>query len=944
MTTGRTFLGLALILMLFSFWAAGGDTPVLRRPGRAAAAPDAEQATALEGAFLAADEVAWSEAHRNVFQAPRETENLPPLEMSTPPLPALLHPGLAMLPVVGGSLEDRARFMNTKDSAAAPVPAKRAGSGAPAGTGAGAAAGSASDAAAELDTVSVPGPLSFAERLRLSTEERLKRERLAADAGRAQQDRRAAMDMLQWISGEQVWGSVEMLDRKLDRYDTKRKIDALRGNAALGEDDRRRQLDALQIVFKEDRGVGKPVTRHVLSGSQVARIDFAATPLNKYHLRRRELKEDDLAAQEGLARELFDAGEFEAAAKHVSAVHTRGLKSLRTLTLEVDCEQKLLRYEGERAALLRGLTQFPEDAGLLARDGQLSLRLGLLPEARAAFRKALEKDAACALAHLGLARIALRESDARAALLAARSAETGTGLAKSGMIDALVIQGEAQLLLGEEGAARSSFEKALDVDARQPAALAGSAVLALLGGGVDAAKTLVDRGRAANPYDGRLALLDAVILFRKGAFAEARVQFQTAAELDPLLAAKALAGLSALEEKAGNLTGALGQADAALLADPGSLDARSQRARALFLLGDFNAARDEYLAVLAKRPGDADLFAALGDCHLRLGGWTEAARFYARAAAADAAYPDLAGRQLLAAVKRRRFAEADDAVRRLTTEAGRVPFMQAVTAAYHYARAQTEEALRRLRVLGEQKVAELSPWAAGSLVVIEENLNKEVWTDAFGRSGGQLQRAWQKDVGTGYAKGSGVNVAIDDGRVVLRAKEQKGVTDQPTSIWQERLTRQVYSVAVDLEAKPVAGVLAGLYVMAFNKSSREPDPFPGLMRRDGGHHAHVGLQVAVSPEGDLVWRRVVQGKASEWTPTGTKWPESARGQIGLQLVDAQKSVWRVLLDNQPAMADIEVPGLARRPGNLELGVFTQAGVDRPVDVGADNFTLVTWKK
>jgi tetratricopeptide (TPR) repeat protein len=944
MTTGRTFVVLALLLAALGWWSSTVDPQPVRRAGRGGAAPDAEQASSLSGAFLSAEDVAWSEAHRNIFQAPRETENLPPLEMSTPPLPALPHPGLPLLPTVGGALEDRSRFVNSKDAAAQPAKAKAARGADENPAGASSAEAGTGSAASDLDTVTVPGPLSFAERLRLSTEERLKRDRIAAEAAKAQQEQRAAMDMLQWISGEQIWGSMEMLDRKRDRYDAKRAIDALRANGTLSEDDRRRQLDALQIVFKEHRGNGKPITRHVLSGSQIARVEFAATPLTRYHLRRREVKDDDLSAQEGLARDLFEAGEFETAARHVGALHGRGLENLRTHTLAADCEQKLLRYEGERAVLTRGLEKFPEDAGLLAREGQLLLRLGLLPEAREAFKRALDKDAACALAHLGLARIALRDGDARGALLAARAAESGTGLSRGGMLDALILQGEAQLILGEEGAARTCFDKALDMDGRNPQALAGNAALALLGGGVDAAKALVDRGRAAHPYDGRLALLDAVLMYRKGAFAEARALFQVAAELDPLLAAKAFSGLSALEEKAGNLPAALGQADAALQADPGSLDARAQRARTLFLLGDFNAARDEYLAVLAKRPRDADLLAALGDCHLRLGGWTEAARFYVRTAAADANYPDLAGRQLLAAVKRRRFAEAEEAVRRLSTEAGRAPFMQAVTAAYHYARGQTEEALRRLRVLSEQSVADLSPWAAQSLSVIEDNLNKEVWTDAFGRSGGQLQRAWQKDVGTGYAKGSGVNVAIDDGRVVLRAKEQKGETDQPTSVWQERMARQVYSVAADFALKPERGVYSGLYVMAFNKSSREPDRFPGLMRRDGGHHAHVGLQVAVSPEGDLVWRRVVQGKASEWAPSGSKWPESGKAQIAVQLVDAQKSIWRVLLDGQAAMADVEVPGLARRPGNMELGLFAQAGVDRPVEMAADNFTLVTWKK
>jgi len=102
MTTGRTFVLLALLLAAVGWWSSTVDPQPVRRAGRGGAAPDAEQASSLNGAFLSAEDVAWSEAHRNIFQAPRETENLPPLEMSTPPLPALPHPGLPLLPTVGG--------------------------------------------------------------------------------------------------------------------------------------------------------------------------------------------------------------------------------------------------------------------------------------------------------------------------------------------------------------------------------------------------------------------------------------------------------------------------------------------------------------------------------------------------------------------------------------------------------------------------------------------------------------------------------------------------------------------------------------------------------------------------------------------------------------------------------------------------------------------------
>ncbi|MSR74906.1 MAG: tetratricopeptide repeat protein [Planctomycetes bacterium] len=942
MSKGQTFFVLSVLLAGLAFISSGVSAPPPPARGRVAARPEQVPPLALDGFFLGATDVAWASGARNIFQAPRETESLPPIEISTPPLPALPHPGLPLLPAPGGALADKARFTLVPDSKINLGAGTAARGGAPADSPAASAANAAVEE--ELDSVTIPGALTFAERLRLSTEERLKRDVVAVEARKAVQERRQALDMVQWASGEQAWGALSMLDRKLDRFEAKRRIDALRSNAILSEDDRRRQLETIQLVFREDRGAAKPAVRQVVSGAQVLRVEFAATALNRYSLRRLEAKDDDLVAQETLARELFDAGEFATAATHLSAMLVRGQNSLKAQTLLADCEQRLLRYDGEQLALARAKADYPADAGLLARDGLLSLRLGLLTEAQRALRAALEKDPGCALAHLGLARIALRDGDAKAAVTALRDAESGTGLGKVQLGEVLVMLGEAWLALGDEGNARSAFDRALDQNSTDPRALCGSAVLALLAGGPDAAKLFIDRGRAANPYDGRLALLDGVAQFHKGAWAAAREAFQVATELDPLSAAKAFTALSILEEKAGKLTVALGTADAALAADPQDMDALAQRARVLFLLGDFVAAREAYLRVLEARPLDADMLAALGDCHLKSGGWFEAARFYARSLAADATYPDLAGRTLLCSVKRRRFTESDESIRHLSSDVARVPIVQAATAMHHYARAQTEEALRRLRLLAETKsAADLAAWALGMQLAVEENLNKEVWTDAFGRSGGQLLRGWQKDVGGGYARPSGVNIAIDDGRLVFRGR-QSGVSDQPTLVWQDRTARLLQTFSADLEIKPAAGVLAGVSIMAFNKSTREPDPWPGLMKRDGGQYAHVGLQVAVSPEGRLVWRKVVQGKPTEWTDSGALWPADGRGNVTIALVDGQKSIWRVLLDGQPAMSDVEVAGLARRPGGVEAQVFCQAGVDKDVSFSVDSVKLTTWRK
>ena len=89
-----------------------------------------------------------------------------------------------------------------------------------------------------------------------------------------------------------------------------------------------------------------------------------------------------------------------------------------------------------------------------------------------------------------------------------------------------------------------------------------------------------------------------------------------------------LAGLDRIEE-------ALRCFDDALALKPGDLDVRVNRANVLALLGRWDAAEDEFRAVLRRTPRDAASLNGLGNCLKMRGAAEEARKSYARAAAAD---------------------------------------------------------------------------------------------------------------------------------------------------------------------------------------------------------------------------------------------------------------------------------------------------------------------
>lgn len=940
---------LALLgLMYFT----GGDDERRRRPRRRPPGKNIEQQAPLQstGHFLAAANYAWDGSldGRNFFLAPRETSDLPLAPLLPPPPPRLPTPGLPLVFAVGGTARASMRHALMPEaidltaggqSAFASEPDEPVDPNDPTGGG--------GDPPDPLDELTDPftGPMTLAEKLKQSTAQRLEAERRAAAAKLEERQRKKTLDQIHWPSGDVSYGLVQALVKDDNRFKIKLQIDTIRGDTSLSEDDKRKKLDDIRLVFFEDKGRDKKKSRMPLTGASVQQIRFAeADVLNRFHLTKLQTAKDDKDGWWSLATLIYSQqqgvtpDQLGVLSTHLEEMVGAGMGDEQVYGMLADCYRRLYHYEKELKILQEALAQQPlmDAVSLLARYGQVCLRLKLRSKAEEAFAKALAADTGNALARLGRGEALLQQGKADEALVHLRQAQTGVGLDADQRRLVWNLLGEAYLAKGNLKAARQSFQTAINIVPNERRANAGLAVVTFLEAGPAAAKSIIDRSREAHPLDGTLAYLDGICLLRTGEYRKAMETLTLTMDLDPLLTAYARTGLSYLQEKAGQDEAALGEADQALVADPLNVGARLQRARCLLNVGDYAAAMEEYLRVLSADPGRVDVLVALGDASFLSGNYVDASRYYSRAYSADPGFPDLLARRLVCDVRRRARTEADDHVRRVDAALLRQPFVQAAMAYYHYDRGKAQETILLLKRLAEKKAGypELLSYAGQIVAQVSENLNKERWRDDFNRSGSQILLGWKKEVG------AGPNVSLSKEAVLFSGKQSRQ-SGQPTVLRQERSGRLFHSFSVDLRMKAGVGTYKGIGVMAFQRMSRPPEPYDGVQRRDG-YFPYYGAQVALSPDGRLQFRYLNKGRMSEWADLPGAAMNGDSVNIEIETVDPKKSRYRVNIDGA-TVAQVDIPGLGRWGRTLELQIFGQAALDRMLDFSADNATIITRK-
>jgi tetratricopeptide (TPR) repeat protein len=361
-----------------------------------------------------------------------------------------------------------------------------------------------------------------------------------------------------------------------------------------------------------------------------------------------------------------DPKRLAAALKEAEAMPPGPLASLRLGDVRHDrgeLEAALAAYE----AALGG--EGGREGVLRARIGQTLLELGRLPEAEAAFRRALtlldgEPDAERRAPSAGLVMTLLSRRETEAALTAAREAVARDE--RSALLQTALAF--VHLRRGEQDAAGPALDRALAADPEYAPALAGRALLLRARGEPAEARAAAERAVAQAPYSSlaHQALADA--LFALGETPAARKAAARAVALDPLRpgarvalgrallqegeieraaaeAARAAAlgpdlsrarffyGLVLAEQR--RLPRAERELRRAVVLDPGDLESRALLARVLLEQGREGDAVAVAREAVARDPDSVAARTALGRVYWQAGRLAEAATEY-RAALSQA--------------------------------------------------------------------------------------------------------------------------------------------------------------------------------------------------------------------------------------------------------------------------------------------------------------------
>jgi tetratricopeptide (TPR) repeat protein len=280
----------------------------------------------------------------------------------------------------------------------------------------------------------------------------------------------------------------------------------------------------------------------------------------------------------------------------------------------------------EYVIALRGIAG--EGAESAARRDEIRLRIAAIDlgakrfdDARA-MMSALEKpDAPETLVMRG--RCALMSSDPKEAKRLAKL------LTASQAVDAALIDGEADLMLGKTSRAEGRFEAAI---AKGGVAARGdiAAILRRNGRDADAEKQL-RAWVAASPADAEARLALGALLDRKGRNAEAEVELREAIRLDPR-SAEALNYLGySLADRGERLNDALVLIEGALKIDPWNGAYLDSLGWVYLKLGRLNDARDPLERAAREYPKDPTVLEHLGDYYDRTGDVNRAKTYWQRA-------------------------------------------------------------------------------------------------------------------------------------------------------------------------------------------------------------------------------------------------------------------------------------------------------------------------
>jgi tetratricopeptide (TPR) repeat protein len=939
------------------------------RRGRTAQSRDVASLKPAEQALFSLNESSWSGVGRNVFRAPSDYASLPPVPL--PPPPRSMMPPARPVPSPGFDPFRRVKLVAEFTPAEGVDLAPRSASGLDAVFGEEVETGQEGDDAIGLgdpeaivgvEVPEKPEPRlsrsekkikSLADRLKKNALDLIEQEREEIEQTGEDLEKKQELDKLHWAS--EVWIGRILNDAEkragqegYDKYELKLRLDAIRADADLSAAERDAALADRELEVEFQRWRDGKFDRVQKYGAQnLQLIEFGDTARNRFELGIRAADAKDVAAQLDLVKGLVAAGGYDRAKNHLLEMGDEARKVRAYHVALADVAARDFDYDTQMRAISAGLEAFPADADLLAMRGSVESRLGLADRARASLEKALEVEPRNVRALAALGRHLLdqgpttRDTPERAAALL-KKALAGDFNVEDDRRRTLVDLGRARLALGQVAEAKTSFSDVLVDDPENEDAKMGLAATAFLSGDTELARATAEEVLAVNPLAGRAYYLLGLCDLEEEKWENARDHIYDAFEADPFLTARAQVALGYLFERLGRRTDAQAAYASALEADPQDPEVILAHGRGLLLAGDFEQARDYLERALNMMPGQFEVMALLSETNFQLERFEDALRFTDAAIEFAPQSNELLLRKAHVLMRLSRFDEAKAILDQAKQQEDSVE-AELAYAYYYYARKNADESLKRFRAalkrFERENKSPLANYARRYEYEIAENLAMQVWSDGFNRAGTgrDLLRGWES-----YAPASGVQITLDDGRVRFTGKQRE--SDVASSIFQRRTAKELVSFEATLAVDSGAGFTAAIALLTFRKKTGNQN---ALVEKASGGLAYSGIIVGKTPEGRLAWRSVERYELSPWQEVGDgRWPAAVEGTptplaIGIAVDQQNRGRYDILVNGRAAATGIEIKGLGRANREVQLWVFTQAEIERRIEMGVDDVRIVT---
>ncbi len=951
----------------------------------------------MKFALVSPDEETWLESGRNIYRAPKDHVPMPPLSLSAPPRSMVVtskpqsNPGLdpyhrldsvgPVVPVEGVELSPRTVAQGGEEAAddlsneeegedPAMIPVE----------GLGGEDEVADELAALEQKLSEVGKavqeekkpenskkakrrvksiLNLRERLAQDAEAKIAKERAARQKLKDEAERRRRLDKIHWLTGEIWYGTIEN-DRvapkgsdSLDKYAIKLRIDEIRQKTTASASELQAMLSdrLLEIEFKRWTKQ-KWSAKNKVSPVNVASIEFAegetsgAYTVDQFELDRRLTPTSQIERHMAMVKKLGTIGEFGLAKQHLERILKEGHETRAVYQALALAANRDFDYNVELMAVRDGLAKFPEDAILMASAADLYSRLGLDKLATEMFEKAEALAPRNAVVNARHGRHLFHEREGGSAKLTIakkllEKASSGRFEIASEKLLVVLDLGEAKLATGDIPGAKRAFER---VNISQPGnvrALIGLAAVSLAKGSIEEARGFLKDALERDPESGSIYYNLALCALHEGKWEEARDQFYDAMDADPFLTAKSNCGLGFLYESIGKIGEAQAAYAAALVADPEDGEVLYWNGRGFLLVGDYEQAFTSLRSALVRLPNQFDILAALSDASFHLLKFDDALRYIDAAMALRPKSPGLLIRKAQTLVRLRRFIDAKKCLD-ASKQQEASDEVEMSLAYYYYLDGNHEEALKRFRsverTLDRRDESPLASYVRRYAKEIADNLSKRVWQDHFNRvsTGRDLLRGWRS-----YAPLSGISVNLLNNHVSFSGTQK--ASDVPSCIFQRRSGREFVSFEAGITVMPDSESICGVGLFTFRKNTGDQNSFVDV---DSGGIAYDGLIVAKNREGRLAYREVTRYQLGRWKKIDLPWPPAVDGKaqqivLGIASEDGKKGTFAILVNGNPVVTGLEIRGLRRTTKDLQLWAFTQAEIDRRIDMKVDDVRIVT---